>query len=148
MFIIALAALPPPASATEGTGPNMKDALSRMRAAGLKVSQKDSDLCLNENFCSATVGQTTIQSIGWSVKALVSSQEPFANYQKVCAAILSGLTSVSLTNSENYISQAFISASSNGRAEVDIAGVELEVRTGFDSRLTCNFTSYRHRRSG
>jgi len=147
MFAVMFLAFPLAAQATEGTEQNMKDALSKLKSVGLPWKPLRSGLCLNDNFCEADVGYIQIQAVGWTVKALVTSQEPPSKYQKVCTAMFSGLAKTDIESSGNYVTQAFNHASSNGRAELEIADVELEVKAGSDSRLECGFTSYRYRRS-
>lgn len=126
-----------PATAGEPAN-NMKAITAALNTIGIKWEPAGRVLC-EENICSALAGPTQIDTLGFRVDVMVSSREPLARYQRICAAALSGLTGTDLATASAYVVQGFSSAAVGADAKYQIGRTAFVVRSGSDSRLECSF---------
>ncbi|HEV7418173.1 MAG TPA: hypothetical protein VGN98_18650 [Tianweitania sediminis] len=97
------------------------------------------DGCRDEKFCAGYFGNIQVSAIGFTFDVMPSSQDPQETYLSACAGALAGLGGMNVDLAIGAVAQAFSAASMSGPVELELSGVEMKVRPGYDDRLECSF---------
>jgi len=96
-------------------------------------------MCWNDRACEVYADKVQIQATYKSVEALTSSRVSPQYYQKVCSAIMIGLTGANKELVEQQMPQYFNYASKNGRSRWKALGIEITIHVDSDGLLGCDF---------
>lgn len=118
---------------------NMALITSYLKQTKINWHPVGADVCISDNYCSIYAANLQIQAIGGRVDIFPSASVSTSNYVMMCSVVLSGLSSLTIDQTSNYIVQAFEEGSRSGGSKYKIADVDLQIRAGGDSRLLCNY---------
>lgn len=118
---------------------NMKRITDYLKTEKIQWKASGGNICIADNYCAIDIGATKVEAIGGNIKVWLSNNVSTVNYMTVCSSVLSGLSSLTKGQTQNYVAQAFAEGARGNQAKFKIGEVDMTIKARNDSRLECNF---------
>lgn len=118
---------------------NMKRITDYLKTEKVQWKASGAKICIADSYCAIDIGATKVEAIGGNIKVWLSNDVSTVNYMTVCASVLSGLSSLTKGQTQNYVAQAFAEGAHGNQTKFKIGEVDMTIKARNDSRLECSF---------